>query len=82
MLLKNMDNANKKLFAVVLFHKEQKYSTVPATWVSNDQKFCWWPGPSTKNQSELIRDSNSKPDGTWKTHPITYVKYYGTAFFK
>jgi len=66
-------------FAVVLFKKEQRFSTVPTSWVSSDKTICWWPGPATKKSSselELIADPNSQPDKTYKGHPITYAKFF------
>jgi hypothetical protein len=40
--------SNQKLFSVVFFDKEKKYSVVPTTWLGQGKKNCAWPGKKTK----------------------------------
>lgn len=66
-----------KLFSVVLFTNEQRYSVVPSSWIEPDGKSCHWPGRKTRNPSALSQDGYSIPDPTFKVYGIQFIKSYG-----
>ncbi len=66
--------SENKPFAVVLFDKDNNYSSVPSSWISACEKFCYWP---KKNLLKLIEDPLSTPSIAWNKFAISYVKYFG-----
>lgn len=65
-----------KDFSVVFFTSEKRFSVVPSSWLSEDRRFCFWPGAKVHNKSNLIRTANSQPDPSWKRLLIDFVKSY------
>lgn len=70
-----------KKFAVIHFSEEQRYSSVPVTWLNEEKTICFWPPKKVKNCTALIKDPNSRPESNWKGYGITLVKVYGNILF-
>jgi hypothetical protein len=50
-----------KEFSVVFFEKENKYTVVPSSWLTEDKQRCYWPSKNTKKAQKLIKSANSQP---------------------
>lgn len=70
----------KNGYAVVVFindssNEMETASEIPAIWLTEDKKSCWWPnvrhvGPYIVKQTE--------PDKTkWGLHQIRFIGFYG-----
>jgi hypothetical protein len=66
-----------KEFSVVFFEKENKYTVVPSSWLTEDKQGCYWPSKNTKKAQELIKSANSQPSPQWKDFSVNIIKQYG-----
>lgn len=67
--------ASGKKFAVVYFQNEDCYSEVPVSWLTSDQKQCWWPN-CFKPKSRMVRgDIPNNDDEAWVLYDVRFETY-------
>lgn len=66
-----------KAFSVIKFTVENSVEAVPSTWLSDNNKSCFWPNKSVKNVKKLLADSRSLPGGDWDCFEVELIKEYG-----
>lgn len=71
------------MYAVVIFtsessNGEKTVNEVPISWLSEDQKFCWWP---PANSNLYIARNKIPNEQSWKLYPVVVECICGMFIF-
>lgn len=64
-------------FVIVEFVDEKTVASVPASWITHDNKSAFWPGYVSSTSAQKAVRTMAAPQKSWKSFPVRIMGYAG-----